>query len=27
MERGQDLLFMGDDFAATDIEPAIKNQG
>ena len=23
-ERGQTLLFKGDDFAATDIEPAIK---
>jgi ribonuclease VapC len=26
-ERGQPLLFKGDDFAATDIEPAIKNHG
>ena len=26
-ERGQALLFKGDDFAATDIEPAIKNHG
>ena len=26
-ERGQALLFKGDDFAATDIEPAIKTHG
>ena len=26
-ERGQPLLFKGDDFAATDIEPAIKPHG
>jgi ribonuclease VapC len=26
-ERGQALLFKGDDFAATDIEPAIKPHG
>jgi ribonuclease VapC len=26
-ERGQPLLFKGDDFAATDIEPAIKTHG
>ena len=26
-ERGPALLFKGDDFAATDIEPAIKNHG
>jgi ribonuclease VapC len=26
-ERGQTLLFKGDDFAATDIEPAIKTHG
>ena len=26
-ERGQKLLFKGDDFAATDIEPAIKTHG
>jgi ribonuclease VapC len=26
-ERGHALLFKGDDFAATDIEPAIKPQG
>jgi ribonuclease VapC len=26
-ERGQTLLFKGDDFAATDIEPAIKPHG
>ncbi len=26
-ERGQALLFKGDDFAATDIEPAIKTYG
>ena len=26
-ERGQALLFKGDDFAATEIEPAIKNHG
>jgi ribonuclease VapC len=26
-ERGQALLFKGEDFAATDIEPAIKPHG
>ena len=26
-ERGQPLLFKGEDFAATDIEPAIKPHG
>jgi ribonuclease VapC len=26
-ERGQTLLFKGEDFAATDIEPAIKTHG
>ena len=26
-ERGQPLLFKGEDFAATDIEPAIKTHG